>query len=182
MGRAGPRPQSPPQTLPPGYKPGAGGRRGQSRAGPLRGAIAQMAALATVAKKVWSARRLLVLLFTPLVLLPVVFALPPKVTPPLLGGPPIPPALGGRATVRTLSSRASEAEYRRGPSLDFTRPHLPTRCVPSLSLPCTAVNTIPLSQLRLLLGALGPTSLLDLVISAAMIPLYRALTVCLVMC
>ncbi|XP_010833355.1 PREDICTED: solute carrier family 13 member 3 isoform X2 [Bison bison bison] len=37
-----------------------------------------MAALATVAKKVWSARRLLVLLFTPLVLLPVVFALPPK--------------------------------------------------------------------------------------------------------
>lgn len=47
-----------------------------------------MAALATVAKKVWSARRLLVLLFTPIVLLPVVFALPPKVTPPLLGGPP----------------------------------------------------------------------------------------------
>lgn len=47
-----------------------------------------MAALATVAKKVWSARRLLVLLFTPLVLLPVVFALPPKVTPPLLGGSP----------------------------------------------------------------------------------------------
>ncbi|KAF4023721.1 hypothetical protein G4228_015584 [Cervus hanglu yarkandensis] len=37
-----------------------------------------MAALATVAKKVWSARRLLVLLFTPIVLLPVVFALPPK--------------------------------------------------------------------------------------------------------
>uniref|UniRef100_A0A8C9BYH8 Solute carrier family 13 member 3 n=1 Tax=Phocoena sinus TaxID=42100 RepID=A0A8C9BYH8_PHOSS len=37
-----------------------------------------MAALATVAKKVWSARRLLVLLFTPLALLPVVFALPPK--------------------------------------------------------------------------------------------------------
>ncbi|XP_072800433.1 Na(+)/dicarboxylate cotransporter 3 isoform X3 [Vicugna pacos] len=37
-----------------------------------------MAVLATVAKKVWSARRLLVLLFTPLVLLPVVFALPPK--------------------------------------------------------------------------------------------------------
>ncbi|XDA82755.1 hypothetical protein R6Z07M_012623 [Ovis aries] len=37
-----------------------------------------MAALATVSKKVWSARRLLVLLFTPLVLLPVVFALPPK--------------------------------------------------------------------------------------------------------
>ncbi|XP_043409732.1 solute carrier family 13 member 3 isoform X3 [Prionailurus bengalensis] len=37
-----------------------------------------MAALATVAKKVWSARRLLVLLLTPLALLPVVFALPPK--------------------------------------------------------------------------------------------------------
>uniref|UniRef100_A0A2K5W5C8 Solute carrier family 13 member 3 n=1 Tax=Macaca fascicularis TaxID=9541 RepID=A0A2K5W5C8_MACFA len=37
-----------------------------------------MAALAAAAKKVWSARRLLVLLFTPLVLLPVVFALPPK--------------------------------------------------------------------------------------------------------
>ncbi|XP_059752841.1 Na(+)/dicarboxylate cotransporter 3 isoform X2 [Balaenoptera ricei] len=37
-----------------------------------------MSALATVAKKVWSARRLLVLLFTPLALLPVVFALPPK--------------------------------------------------------------------------------------------------------
>ncbi|XP_059263134.1 Na(+)/dicarboxylate cotransporter 3 isoform X3 [Mustela nigripes] len=37
-----------------------------------------MAALATVAKKVWSARRLLVLLFAPLTLLPVVFALPPK--------------------------------------------------------------------------------------------------------
>ncbi|XP_047601622.1 Na(+)/dicarboxylate cotransporter 3 isoform X1 [Lutra lutra] len=37
-----------------------------------------MAALATVAKKVWSARRLLVLLFAPLALLPVVFALPPK--------------------------------------------------------------------------------------------------------
>ncbi|XP_039105316.1 solute carrier family 13 member 3 isoform X2 [Hyaena hyaena] len=37
-----------------------------------------MAALATVAKKVWSARRLLVLLFAPLALLPVVFALPPQ--------------------------------------------------------------------------------------------------------
>ncbi|XP_016793545.1 Na(+)/dicarboxylate cotransporter 3 isoform X3 [Pan troglodytes] len=37
-----------------------------------------MAALAAAAKKVWSARRLLVLLFTPLALLPVVFALPPK--------------------------------------------------------------------------------------------------------
>uniref|UniRef100_A0A667G2L0 Solute carrier family 13 member 3 n=2 Tax=Lynx canadensis TaxID=61383 RepID=A0A667G2L0_LYNCA len=37
-----------------------------------------MAALATVAKKVWSARRLLVLLLAPLALLPVVFALPPK--------------------------------------------------------------------------------------------------------
>lgn len=70
-----------------------------------------MAALATVAKKVWSARRLLVLLFTPLVLLPVVFALPPKVTPPLPVGPPF-RALGGRATGRTLSSRASEAEHR----------------------------------------------------------------------
>lgn len=39
-----------------------------------------MAALAALAKKVWSARRLLVLLLTPLALLPVVFALPPKVT------------------------------------------------------------------------------------------------------
>lgn len=47
-----------------------------------------MAALATVAKKVWSARRLLVLLFAPLALLPVVFALPPKVTPPLPVHPP----------------------------------------------------------------------------------------------
>ncbi|XP_046535789.1 Na(+)/dicarboxylate cotransporter 3 isoform X3 [Equus quagga] len=37
-----------------------------------------MAALAALAKKVWSARRLLVLLFAPLALLPVVFALPPK--------------------------------------------------------------------------------------------------------
>ncbi|KAI6053099.1 Na(+)/dicarboxylate cotransporter 3 isoform X2 [Marmota monax] len=37
-----------------------------------------MAALAALAKKVWSARRLLVLLLTPLALLPVVFALPPK--------------------------------------------------------------------------------------------------------
>nr|KAF6423775.1 solute carrier family 13 member 3 [Rousettus aegyptiacus] len=37
-----------------------------------------MAALAAVAKKVWSARRLLLLLLTPLALLPVVFALPPK--------------------------------------------------------------------------------------------------------
>ncbi|XP_007533103.1 Na(+)/dicarboxylate cotransporter 3 [Erinaceus europaeus] len=37
-----------------------------------------MAALAAVAKKVWSVRRLLVLLLTPLVLLPVVFSLPPK--------------------------------------------------------------------------------------------------------
>ncbi|KAK2506479.1 hypothetical protein MC885_016028 [Smutsia gigantea] len=37
-----------------------------------------MAALAAVAEKVWSARRLLVLLFAPLALLPVVFALPPK--------------------------------------------------------------------------------------------------------
>ncbi|KAM9589360.1 Na(+)/dicarboxylate cotransporter 3 isoform 4-T5 [Trichechus inunguis] len=37
-----------------------------------------MAALAAVAKKVWSARRLLVLVLTPLVLLPVIFALPPK--------------------------------------------------------------------------------------------------------
>lgn len=41
---------------------------------------AQMAALAAVAKKVWSVRRLLVLLLTPLVLLPVDFSLPPKVT------------------------------------------------------------------------------------------------------
>lgn len=94
-----------------------------------------MAALATVAKKVWSARRLLVLLFTPLVLLPVVFALPPKVTPPLLGGPPTPPAPGGRATVRTQPSRASEAEHRRGPNLDFTRP--PPLRLPSL--PCLAL-------------------------------------------
>ncbi|XP_058143160.1 Na(+)/dicarboxylate cotransporter 3 isoform X4 [Dasypus novemcinctus] len=37
-----------------------------------------MAALAALAKKVWSARRLLVLLLAPLALLPVVFALPPK--------------------------------------------------------------------------------------------------------
>ncbi|XP_055964402.1 Na(+)/dicarboxylate cotransporter 3 [Sorex fumeus] len=37
-----------------------------------------MAALAAVAKKVWSVRRLLVLFFAPLALLPVVFALPPK--------------------------------------------------------------------------------------------------------
>ncbi|XP_069352716.1 Na(+)/dicarboxylate cotransporter 3 [Eulemur rufifrons] len=37
-----------------------------------------MAALAAAAKKVWSARRLLVLLLTPLALLPVVFFLPPK--------------------------------------------------------------------------------------------------------
>ncbi|KAM8774462.1 Na(+)/dicarboxylate cotransporter 3 isoform 2-T2 [Rhynchonycteris naso] len=37
-----------------------------------------MAALVAVAKKLWSRRRLLVLLFTPLVLLPVVFTLPRK--------------------------------------------------------------------------------------------------------
>ncbi|XP_005392430.1 PREDICTED: solute carrier family 13 member 3 isoform X5 [Chinchilla lanigera] len=37
-----------------------------------------MAALAALAKKVWSARRLLVLLLAPLALLPVVFTLPPK--------------------------------------------------------------------------------------------------------
>ncbi|XP_005362938.1 solute carrier family 13 member 3 [Microtus ochrogaster] len=37
-----------------------------------------MAALAALAKKVWSARRLLVLLLVPLALLPVLFALPPK--------------------------------------------------------------------------------------------------------
>nr|KAF6472477.1 solute carrier family 13 member 3 [Molossus molossus] len=37
-----------------------------------------MAALAALAKKLWSSRRLLVLLLTPLALLPVVFALPPK--------------------------------------------------------------------------------------------------------
>uniref|UniRef100_A0A8C0X8M4 Solute carrier family 13 member 3 n=1 Tax=Castor canadensis TaxID=51338 RepID=A0A8C0X8M4_CASCN len=37
-----------------------------------------MAALAALAKKVWSARRLLVLLLAPLALLPVVFAMPPK--------------------------------------------------------------------------------------------------------
>ncbi|XP_021094743.1 solute carrier family 13 member 3 isoform X2 [Heterocephalus glaber] len=37
-----------------------------------------MAALAALTKKVWSARRLLVLLLAPLALLPVVFALPPK--------------------------------------------------------------------------------------------------------
>lgn len=54
-----------------------------------------MAALAALAKKVWSARRLLVLLLAPLALLPVVFALPPKVTPlparaflPAAGSPP----------------------------------------------------------------------------------------------
>lgn len=46
-----------------------------------------MAALAAVAKKLWSRRRLLVLLVTPLALLPVVFALPIKVTPPLPVGP-----------------------------------------------------------------------------------------------
>lgn len=53
---------------------------------PLRGsraawspAIARMAALAALAKKVWSARRLLVLLLVPLALLPILFALPPKV-------------------------------------------------------------------------------------------------------
>uniref|UniRef100_A0A8C8T3Q8 Solute carrier family 13 (sodium-dependent dicarboxylate transporter), member 3 n=1 Tax=Peromyscus maniculatus bairdii TaxID=230844 RepID=A0A8C8T3Q8_PERMB len=37
-----------------------------------------MAALAALAKKVWSARRLLVLLLVPLALLPLLFALPPK--------------------------------------------------------------------------------------------------------
>ncbi|XP_015425848.1 PREDICTED: solute carrier family 13 member 3 [Myotis davidii] len=37
-----------------------------------------MAVLAILAKKVWSSRRLLVLLIAPLLLLPVVFALPPK--------------------------------------------------------------------------------------------------------
>lgn len=37
-----------------------------------------MAALAALAKKVWSARRLLVLLLVPLALLPILFALPPK--------------------------------------------------------------------------------------------------------
>ncbi|KAM7326858.1 hypothetical protein ACRRTK_013225 [Alexandromys fortis] len=37
-----------------------------------------MAALAALAKKVWSARRLLVLVLVPLALLPVLFALPPK--------------------------------------------------------------------------------------------------------
>lgn len=79
---------------PPGFKPARGARRGQSRAGPLRRPIAQMAALATVAKKVWSARRLLVLLFAPLALLPVVFALPPKVTPPPPGRPPFRPPEG----------------------------------------------------------------------------------------
>ncbi|EDL06462.1 solute carrier family 13 (sodium-dependent dicarboxylate transporter), member 3, isoform CRA_a, partial [Mus musculus] len=41
-------------------------------------AIARMAALAALAKKVWSARRLLVLLLVPLALLPILFALPPK--------------------------------------------------------------------------------------------------------
>lgn len=40
-----------------------------------------MAVLAILAKKVWCSRRLLVLLIAPLLLLPVVFALPPKVTP-----------------------------------------------------------------------------------------------------
>lgn len=40
--------------------------------------MAALAALAALAKKVWSARRPLVLLLTPLALLPVVFALPPK--------------------------------------------------------------------------------------------------------
>lgn len=52
-----------------------------------------MAALAAVAKKLWSRRRLLVLLVTPLALLPVVFALPPKVTPPL----PVSPGPASRA-------------------------------------------------------------------------------------
>lgn len=75
-----------------------------------------MAALAAVAKKVWSARRLLLLLLTPLALLPVVFALPPKVMPPLFVRPPS--RLPGGATGRTLSSQASEAGGCRGPSLD----------------------------------------------------------------
>lgn len=72
-----------------------------------------MAALATVAKKVWSARRLLVLLFTPLVLLPVVFALPPKVTPPLPVRRQFRP-WAGYTTGRTLFSRAAEAGHCRG--------------------------------------------------------------------
>lgn len=54
-----------------------------------------MAALAALAKKVWSARRLLVLLLAPLALLPILFALPPKVrwpqveTPSALSLPPL---------------------------------------------------------------------------------------------
>lgn len=39
-----------------------------------------MAALGALVKKVWSIRRFLVLLCTPLVLLPILFSLPPKVT------------------------------------------------------------------------------------------------------
>lgn len=40
-----------------------------------------MAVLAVLAKKVWCSRRLLVLLLAPLLLLPVVFSLPPQVMP-----------------------------------------------------------------------------------------------------
>ncbi|CAI5778217.1 Hypothetical predicted protein [Podarcis lilfordi] len=53
-----------------------------------------MAALGALVKKVWSIRRYLVLLCTPLVLLPVLFSLPPK--PPCKGAssssspPPLP--------------------------------------------------------------------------------------------
>lgn len=131
-----------------------------------------MAALATVAKKVWSARRLLVLLFTPLVLLPVVFALPPKVTPPLLGGPPIPPALGGRASqdpvlpslpsLRDGIPQRSQSRFHQTPP-----PPNPLRSLDFLALRCCGHNSpFPAAVAP---GSPGPSSLLDPVISAGMI-------------
>lgn len=93
MGALGPLPCSlSPDSRRPGGAAGAVPRGSSPPLGvlgpcpPLRGsratrspAIARMAALAALAKKVWSARRLLVLLLVPLALLPVLFALPPKV-------------------------------------------------------------------------------------------------------
>lgn len=62
-----------------------------------------MAVLAVLAKKVWCSRRLLVLLLAPLLLLPVVFALPPKVTPS--ARPPARPP-GSATRSRTPASAA----------------------------------------------------------------------------
>lgn len=76
-----------------------------------------MAAIGALVKKVWSLRRFLVLLCTPLVLLPVLLSLPPKVTPPGAATCPFPRAapgsLGGAGAAPDARGCACSAPCQR---------------------------------------------------------------------